>query len=248
MVARKKTRLERFFSLNQHRKRFGASKLASQDAQENYAELKDKLVDAEQVVYTHGSAKNLEQHISDLREEFAGQPELIFHHAKLIVMLRREYKTEKHFELFQDLWSKEQMFLLENLNTRWLVSAADTLADFSRNNTERANALSVSLLINTIKAYETERYLQKAEGLTDLEDRMTRLSEGRVNFFDGTSALAVGTDDTIRNMRWRMEDVCNGSDSISSKILIEIFKRLQTVDNVYFRLKERHTRKKTAWW
>lgn len=248
MVSRKKSKLERFFSLNQHRKRLGASKLASHDTLEDYAALKSKLVDSEKIVYTHGASKSLERHIADLRQEFAGQSELIYHHAKLIVMLRREYKTEKHFRLFQDLWNKEQEFLLKNLNTRWLVSAADTLSDFSKNEIERALALSVSLLINTIKSYETERYLQKAEALTDLEERKAKLSRGRINLFDGTSALAVGTDDTIRNMRWRMEEICGIHDSISGEILKEVFNRLQSEENIYFRLKERHTRKKTAWW
>ncbi|PWQ94632.1 hypothetical protein [Leucothrix arctica] len=247
MPVRKKSKIERLLSFNQYRKRKGASKASQDTSTINYDELKSKIVNADELIYTHGSSKNLEEHLANLLNEFAGQSELLYYHAKLIVLIRREYKTSSQFKAFQELWEREKDFLIKHLNTRWLVSAADTFTDFSSDANERALSLSISLLVNTIKLNETERYLQHAESLTDDEMRKEALQNGRIALFDGTSALAVGTDDTLRNMRWRLDDICE-NDTISGAILQEIFLRLQSEETVYKRFRTRHVRQKTAWW
>ena len=245
MAARKKSKLERLLSFNQYRKRQGASKVIQNSSDVDYEALKSKIIDAEKLTYTHGSSKNLEEHLENLISEFTGQSELLYYHAKLIVLLRREYKTSQQFDAFQHLWDEEKDYLINNLNTRWLVSAADTFADFSNNENEKTLALALSLLINTIKLNETERYLQ--EPGADVEKRKDILQKERVNLFDGTSAFAVGTDDTLRNMRWRLDSISNNG-SISGAILLEVFKRIQDEETIYKRFKDRHFRKKTAWW
>ena len=60
--------------------------------------------------------------------------------------------------------------------------------------------------------------------------------------------MAVGTDDSLRNMRWRLDKVCGQHEL--GQIVIEIFDRLQQSenDNIYSRSKARHTREKTRWW
>ena len=74
------------------------------------------------------------------------------------------------------------------------------------------------------------------------------LQNERVALFDGTSALAVGTDDTFRNMRWRLDKVCSHHEL--GQIVIEIFDRVQNEENnnVYSRARKRHTRERTRWW
>ena len=71
-------------------------------------------------------------------------------------------------------------------------------------------------------------------------------AEERVALFDGTSAFAVGTDDTLRNMRWRIDKVAK--INIAGEILLEIFLRMQKHNTVYKRFKDKHTRNKTGWW
>lgn len=247
MAVRKKNRLERFFSLNQHRKRLGAAKLDSKLNDLDINKLKTAIINIDEVVYTHGADKDLSQHLSNLKTEFAGRPELLYLHAQLITFIRREYKTKTNFRIFQELWIEEEAFLLKELNTRWLVSAADTFSDHSKDPLEKAIALSVSILINTIKLHETERFLQSTHEAKDNEDCANTLRNKRVDLFDGTSAFAVGTDDTLRNLRWRMDDVCETSPTLGH-ILKEIFARVQSHNTVYYRFKERHTRPKTAWW
>ena len=168
---------------------------------------------------------------------------MLHYHASLIVMMRREYKVQMNFSRFERLWAQEQNYLLEHLNIRWLVSAADTFADHSSEPLARALALNAAVLFNTVKMQETERFLQQAEQLEDIQEQHNKLSAGRVDLLDGTSAFAVGTDDTLRNMRWRIDDIAQLHPV--GGLLAEIFQRLQNEDTVYQRFRQRHTRKKT---
>ncbi|SKA70571.1 hypothetical protein SAMN02745130_00772 [Thiothrix eikelboomii] len=246
MAARKKSRLERWLSFNQHRKRFGATQAAASLQNADYTQLKTQLLTDTEQHYTHGADKDLSQHLLNLRAEFAGQAELLYYHAQLIVLIRREYQTLEQFAQFERLWEAEGDFLRQQLNTRWLISAADTFADHATDPTTRALALAASLLVNTIKLQETERYLQAAEHLSDQADRQQQLQTERVALFDGTSAFAVGTDDTLRNLRWRLDAMSTAQPM--GQLLVELFERLQTHDTVYQRFRQRHTRAKTAWW
>lgn len=246
MSARKKTRLERLLSFNQYRKRFGADKAAKNQFSKDLQQLKNTLIPDDETVYTHGANKNIEQHLKNLRAEFAGASELLHYHASLIVMIRREYKVKPNFIRFEQLWTQEQGYLLQHLNTRWLVSAADTFADHAKEPLARALALNAAILFNTIKMQETERYLQQGEQLKDSQERHNQLIAGRIDLMDGTSAFAVGTDDTLRNMRWRIDEISQLHPV--GNLLSEIFQRLQNEDTVYQRFRKRHTRNKTAWW
>lgn len=247
MVARKKSKLEKLLSFNQHKKRFGAKELSKNLAQVDYNRLKATTINDRDIAYTHGSEKSLHQHIENLRSEFAGQSELLHYHAKLIVLIRREFDTSENVQLLNHLWLAETEFLLKSLNTRWLVAAADTFAEHSQDRAEKTLALSISMLVNTLKLVETERFLQCAEHLSDNKERLEQLSTSRVSLFDGTSAFAVGTDDTLRNMRWRLDDLCQ-EQTLCSRILTEIFTRIQSTETIYQRFRQRHTRKKTNWW
>jgi hypothetical protein len=244
MARRNKTKFEKFFSFNRYMRRKNAKKLSSL-IDLDFKKQKKIIIQGEKS-YTHGSTNNLENHFNSLKYEFTNQSKLTYTHAQLIVLIRREFQTEKHFKLFELLWKKESKFLLKELNTRWLVSAAETFTDYSDNDTEKSIGISSSILINTIKLIETERLITHANKLSDDNTKIELLQTKRISLFDGTSAFTVGTDDTIRNMRWRIDKL--SKLSITGKILLEIFKRVQNNDTVYQRFKNRHTRKKTGWW
>ena len=94
---------------------------------------------------------------------------------------------------------------------------------------------------------ESERFITNAHSSIDDKEKMTRLdNEERIPLFDGTSVFKVGTDDTLRNMRWRIDKVAK--INIAGEILLEIFLRLQEHDTVFKRLRDRHSRSKTGWW
>ena len=246
MPTRNKTKFEKWFSLSRHKRRIGFKNLSEQMSIDFY-ELKQHIIPTEKVVYTHGSDNNLEQHFNALRKEFSGQSELLYLHAKIIVLIRREAEVKKNFELFQQLWQQEKDFLLKNLNTRWLIAATDTFSDYSNNDTIRSLSVACVCLLNTIKLQESERFITNADQCQDDLERLERLdNEERFALFDGTSVFKFGTDDTLRNMRCRINKVAK--INVAGEILLEVFLRLQEFDTVYKRTKDRHTRNKTGWW
>jgi len=197
--------------------------------------------------YTHGSSNSIDQHFFDLKKEFSGDPELCLTHAKLIVLIRREYKTKKYFDIFQSLWNEHRNFLLKNLNSRWLLSAADTFSDHSDIAEEKLLGVACSALLNTIKLYESERLLNDASfNVINVEIKNKLDDNIRLELEDGMSVFKFGTDDTLRNMRWRL----NKYEKISStgQILVELFNRLQITNTAYKRARDMHIRKNTEWW
>lgn len=246
MSRRNKSRFEKWFSWSRHKRRAGAKTLAEQ-LSTDFSALKTQTIPGDEAIYTHGSANNLEEHFNALRQEFSGQSELCYTLAKIIVLIRRESEVDKNFELFQQLWQSEKEFLLKNLNTRWLIAAADTFADYSDDDTIRALSVACTCLLNTVKIQESERFITNAQNCNDDLGKINQLdNEQRFALFDGTSVFKFGTDDTLRNMRWRIDKVAKLN--VAGEILLEIFLRLQEEDTIYKRTKERHTRNKTGWW
>jgi hypothetical protein len=245
MTRRKKTTIEKWLSFNRYKRRFNAGKLAS-SINKNFIQQKNTIVSGDSLTYTHGSAHSLEEHFTALEREFIGSSQLCFTHAKIIVFIRREYQLKDNFLTFESMWHQEKAHLLQSLNSRWLVAAADTFADHSTDKRTQALALTCACLINTIKAQETERFISRCDNTSDDPERIRHLSEKRHALFDGTTALAVGTDDTLRNMRWRIDKIAK--HDIAGDIFLELFNRVNEHDTVYKRLKERHHRDRTRWW
>lgn len=209
-------------------------------------EMKSSTIDLGTPVLSRGSAHDLHQHYETLRQEFSGQPELVFYHAFLISLIRREYKTQESYAAFLNLWENNEAWLMENLNIRWLVSACDTFADHSPDITERALAIGAALLANTVKAYETENILTHQENVLYDANLVAHLQTKAIPLFEGMSCYTIGTDDTLRNMVWRMEPVA--SKHIAGRILLAVFHRFSHLNTAFGRLRSSHHRKKTEWW
>jgi hypothetical protein len=244
MPRRKKSAFERFFSIKQHRRRLGASKIALGGA--DFERMKCDFVDTDSQSYTHGSENDLPGHLNNLRKEFHGATELEYYHAKLNVLLRRGFQTEVTFRKFTELWEAEHDFLIEQLNTRWLISAADSFIDHHPDPLTRAYAFTAVTLINTCKVYESERFACKTQTTPPDPKKIKALQNERTPFFDGTSAFVIGTDDTLRNMHWRLDSLQENIPT--SLILKELFRRVNTHETAFKRMKDQHTRKNTVWW
>ena len=246
MTKRDKTKFEKWFSLSRHKRRSGAKELSSFIATDFKSQRK-QIISGSQTTYTHGSSNNLKEHFSALKDEFVGQSELCYTHAKIIVLIRRDFEIDNHFKLFERLWLEEKEHLLKNLNTRWLIAATDTFSDYSEDDTIKSLSIACICLLNTVKLQESERFLTNADQCKDDKEKQNRLdNEERFALFDGTSVFKFGTDDTLRNMRWRINKAAKLN--VAGEILLEIFKRLQKFDTVYKRTKDRHVRDKTGWW
>lgn len=247
MTPRKKSKFEKWFSFSRYQRRFGAAQVSSQFEQKTLDELKEKYITGSNIEYTFGANKNLSTHITNLKKEFIDQPEICHFHATLIVLIRREVDIKENFARFKELWLLEKEFLIQHLNIRWLISACDTFIDHDDDLFLKALMMNAVVLINTIKMQETEKLLCDQNFKENASMKHKLMSE-RVNLFDGISAFAVGTDDTLRNMRWRLEELSKQHEL--GQIVIEVFKRLNINENsnVYMRFKQRHIRPKTSWW
>ena len=93
----------------------------------------------------------------ELMEEFRGEPVLLWLHGLLIANLRRRGQPEQAAPLFQRLWAEHGAFLIDHLNSRWLVSAVTTFGDHGATEVQRRVGLSMNVLFNTMKFYEAER-------------------------------------------------------------------------------------------
>ena len=246
MGKRDKSKFEKWFSFSRHKRRSGAKELSSLISTE-FESQKKNIMPGNDITNTYGSSNNIKVHFEDLKNEFSGQSEICYTHAKIIVLIRREYEIKKHYKLFEQLWSEEKDFLLENLNTRWLLSAADTFADFSKDNAVKGLSIACICLLNTVRIADSERFISHAASCKDdqkLQDRLD--NEERFELLDGIAVFKFGTDDALRNMRWRIDKAAKLN--VAGEILLEIFKRLQKFDTVYKRTKDRHARNKTGWW
>lgn len=238
--------LRKFFSLNRWRRRDGAEEMLASVEEHSVEQMKRTILNAGEPIQTRGSHNDIRTQVEALTREFSEQPELVLYHATLIVLIRRESDVKVNFEKFSQLWQQETDWLLKHLNIRWLVSAADTLADYATHPADRTMALGVSILVNTVKAYESEHYLQGLEEVVYLPDRMVHVQSNLVPMFEGVSCYTVGTDDTLRNMVWRIQAQTDGS--IPGRIFLEIFNRLSRLKTAFGRMKAVHTRSKTVWW
>lgn len=93
----------------------------------------------------------------DLLTNLQGHNELVLLHGLLISHLRKRNFPENAKPLFLRLWAEQEAWLLANLPTRWLISAAITFADHGPTEEDRHLGQSLKILFSLMKIYEAER-------------------------------------------------------------------------------------------
>ncbi|MEM6375724.1 MAG: hypothetical protein AAF686_05745 [Pseudomonadota bacterium] len=99
----------------------------------------------------------LKKKLTEIENEFLGQSKLLALHAILIAVLRPDAPPETAVSLFQRVWKEQGAFLLDHLDFRWKMSAMTTFADHGANVEHRTLGMGLSILLDTIKLYESER-------------------------------------------------------------------------------------------
>lgn len=186
-----------------------------------------------------GRISALDEHLGMLAREFAGASELEFTLACTIVMLRRGIEVKRNLTRFRRIWFWHGRFLCRRLNSRWLISAADTLIDFPRTRAEQATAMAAVVLGTTVKLYETERRLQRTAGSDVSEATVPVVDPNQPPevLFDGLTAFQVGHGDLMTNFNSRLARFCGSRRrNTASRILHELMCRMRTYDSVYARL------------
>jgi len=199
-------------------------------------ELKSRLLEGERGFSCEVSA-DLHEHFDCLRPDFAGLPLLCFAHAQLIVCIRRKIDLAEHFAVFQKLWATEHEFLAAHLNSRWLVSACDSFADYGTD-TQKAAAMLLVVLINTAKLAETERlWLREAIVMPEKLNAIVESHNNKkhIELWDGMMAYAPFAGDMPRNMFRRLAAL-TGRDPALATIARTLVRRAVAADTVLGRL------------
>ncbi len=233
-------------------KKLGAGEVVSSYSNKSYTDMKRKILSEEEVEWVENSdkprLKNLSAHLNKVKTEFIDKPEICFYHATLIVLLRRGYKSKETYKEFEKLWETESDFLLSNLSLRWIVSACDTFVDHSPNPLRSAIFLNVSTLINTLKIYETEKFLRGFEAIDDINEKnVEALYLKHLALYQGLTYFRIGTDDTLRNMRTRYE-AFKDLDQLATSILLFVFEQIQNSQTAFSLMKSLHKDEKSKWW
>ncbi|WP_050528670.1 hypothetical protein [Pseudorhodobacter aquimaris] len=93
----------------------------------------------------------------ELRRELGGQSELALLHALVISHLRKRRFPDHAPALFRKTWAEQSPYLLNFLNTRWLISAVITFGEHGATMNEKLLGREMGMLFSVMKLYEFER-------------------------------------------------------------------------------------------
>ena len=195
-----------------------------------------KLVEGVARTPTNFKLEDLGEHLAELRREFAGQGELCYAHAELVVLIRREVELDASLRGFFAMWDEHAEFLAGALNTRWLVSALDTYADHGTP-LQRALALVPVTLVAMLKLGETERLVLEDAGFSgDKFEALRRFrQQGFVYLWDGMTAYAMHNGDVLKNLVRRYREQTS-TEPVLQQIGLALVARAAEGDTLISRL------------
>ncbi|HFU75074.1 MAG TPA: hypothetical protein ENK66_02405, partial [Arcobacter sp.] len=153
------SRMIEYFKLKNKKTEKNTWDTFNQVLKNDYKQLKMLKVQEFEPVIPFGRRKEINEHFRMVEKEFSSKTMLEFYHAWIIINIRRKVNLTENINKFFTLWSEESNFLITELSSRWLVSACDTIIDYSSDKQEQVIALNAVVLVNTIKLYETERMM-----------------------------------------------------------------------------------------
>ena len=89
--------------------------------------------------------------------ELAGHCELALLHGLLVSHLRKHTYPDVAPALFLRLWAEQEDWLVQNLPSRWLISAVITFAEHGQTEADRNLAARMNMLFSLMKIFEAER-------------------------------------------------------------------------------------------
>src|SRR5579871_259500 len=204
---------------------------------EGIAYLKSQRLPGRRQNLSFETSADLHEHFEFLRPDFAGAPLLCFAHAQLVVCIRRKIDLDQNVPAFLKLWAEEFEFLAAHLNSRWLISACDTFADYG-SDAQKAGAMLLVVLINTVKLAETERLaLLDPNPRREKFDAIAASHDAKVHIelWDGLVAYTPFAGDMPRNMLRRLATL-TGKDRALNVIARILIHRAIAADTLLGRL------------
>ena len=175
---------------------------------------------------------NLIEHFHKLLPECIGQARIAHLAACCIVVIRRS-KGREGLALFHRILAQHSDVVFADMNSRWLTSVADTLADHGQNPAQRALGLCASLLSGAVKLAETERLIYAVPRPWPPK---ARLGEDGV-MFDGVISFWGQNGDMIENLLERVTKSVD-LDPIGGQLVLEMTSRILRHDTVFRRSAE----------
>lgn len=179
----------------------------------------------------HGREPSLIDHFHNLEPEFAGRPRITHLMASSIVVIRRDINNSGAKALFFRILNEYPDLVSENMNSRWLTSVCDTLADIADDELDRLLGLTGTLFANTIKFSETERIFYYPPRPWPPRSRTGKAQD----IYDGVFTFWVKGGDAMRNLIGRAEKVLE-IDRPAASFVRELIIRALNGDTVYARL------------
>lgn len=181
---------------------------------------------------------DVEEHIAQVRREFARQPELCAFHAELIVRIRRACDLQGDLATFFALWREQADFLTENLDSRWLISALDSFIDHGKPQ-EQACAMAIVGFMNMAMLAETEYRLCGA--VPYQQAKITENIDVYPHIWDGRRVFHINGDDTFAKTVGRLRRVF-AEQSTLMKIFETLLKIMFEGESLLSRLAPHHPR------
>ncbi len=198
----------------------------------NFQAMIEQRVPGDQRKVVIGWEKDLQDHFEKIKPEFCGLPMLCFHLAKTIVLIRRNVDLEKHVEEFFAIIDNHIDVVCDHLSTRWLIAICDTIVDYG-SRLQSASALSVVVLVNSIKLAESERLLEQRCS-TDA-DYAGYIENWPHELWDGVTSYQILSGDMPRNLVKRIETSLKHTPTVA-RIFAVIKTKLRHEENVFSRL------------
>ncbi|WJS86336.1 sulfotransferase family 2 domain-containing protein [Paracoccus sp. TOH] len=178
-----------------------------------------------------GRERSLLDHFHMLEPEFGGRSRIAHLMASAIVVLRRDAGNEDAKKLFFRILNECPDIVSRNMNSRWLTSVCDTVADIADNELDRLLGLTGTLFANTIKFSETERKFYYPPRPWPPQRRIGKAE----NIYDGVFTFWVKGGDSMKNLMGRVEKVLE-IDRPAALFVKELVLRAMEGDTVYARL------------
>ncbi len=208
------------------------------DGNDDFENLKKRCVKGFRSYFVDYWCPDINEHIAQVSREFAGKPELCAFHAELVIRIRRKNELEKNGPLFFDLWREHAAFLIDHLDSRWLISALDTFIDHGTER-ESLSAMAITSFMNAMMLAETEHRLCGSP--TYRPEEVSRNKEVYPFVWDGRRVFHLPDDDTFANTVRRLRRVLEPEKTIAA-IFETLLDRMFKDDTLLTRLAKHHER------
>lgn len=153
-----------------------------------------------------------------------------------IISLRRRKDIENQQKIFFNYLNNHNKALAKELNSRWIISIMDTVADYG-NPTQRANACLISLFFNGIKVVDSYLY---AVG-DPIPDRSKVSQTSGRPLWDGVMMYQLHKGDMLTNLFSRIRESIKNTPELEV-LFIELVRRSNQEQNFLSKLNNLHAR------